>query len=123
MLEKREDLKGFWPCDDFGDKESRSKYFKVKLADMVKIIDKKLFQKIFDHTLEALANKLTNTTNKEENQIMVNNIHKNNDKLFEECETSYGRDYVIEPRNPRIDLKDAIHLILDFNETIKLDLI
>ena len=90
---------------------------------MLKIIDKKLFQKIFGHTLEALANKLINTTNKEENQIMVNNIDKNNDKLYEECETSYGDDYVIQPSDRRFDLKDAIDLILDFNETIKLDLI
>ena len=123
LLEKREDLKGFWPYDDFGDKELRSKYFKIELADMVKIIDKKLFKNFFDHILEALANKLINTTNKEENQIMVNNIHKNNNKLYEECETSYGRDYVIQPSNRRIDLKDAIDLILDFNETAKVDLI
>ena len=116
LLEKREDLQGFWPYDDFGDKELKSKYFKINLADILKIIGKKLFQQIFGHTLEALANKLTNTTNKEENQIIVNDINKNNDKLYEECETSYGCDYVIQPSDPRIDLKDAIDLILDFNE-------
>ena len=116
LLEKREDLKGFWPYDDFGDKELKSKYFKINLADILKIIGKKLFQQIFGHTLEALANKLTNTTNKEENQIIVNDINKNNDKLYEECETSYSCDYVIQPSDPRIDLKDAIDLILDFNE-------
>ena len=37
---------------------------------MLKIIDKKLFKTIFGHTLETLANKLINTTNKE-NQIIV----------------------------------------------------
>ena len=31
---------------------------------------------IFDHKFEALANKLINTTNKEENQIIVKNIEK-----------------------------------------------
>ena len=39
-------------------------------------IDKKLFEQIFGHTLIKLADKLINTTNKEENQIIVNNIEK-----------------------------------------------
>ena len=43
---------------------------------MLKIIDKKLFEQIFGYTHKILANKLINTTNKEENQIIVNNIHK-----------------------------------------------
>ena len=46
-------------------------------------IDEDLFEQIFDHKFETLANKLINTTNKEENQIIVNNINKNKDKLFE----------------------------------------
>ena len=33
-LKKREDLKGFWTYNDFGDKELKSKYFKIELADM-----------------------------------------------------------------------------------------
>ena len=44
-------------------------------------IDKKLFEQIFGHTLETLANKLINTTNKEENHIIVKNINKNKDKI------------------------------------------
>ena len=39
-------------------------------------IDENLFEQIFGHTLETLANKLINTTNKEENQIIVNSIKK-----------------------------------------------
>ena len=39
-------------------------------------IDKDLFEKKFDHKFEILANKLINTTNKEENQIIVKNIEK-----------------------------------------------
>ena len=81
-------------------------------------IDKKLFKQIFGHTLETLANKLINTTNKEENQIIVNNIEKNKDRLYKEEETSYGYDYVVQPRDRRTDLIDAIKLILDFNKTI-----
>ena len=76
LLEKQEDLKGFWPYNDFGDKELKFKYFKIELADMSNEIDKKLFKQIFGHTLETLANKLINTINKEENQIIVKNIEK-----------------------------------------------
>ena len=46
-------------------------------------IDKKFFEQILGHTLIELADKLINTTNKEENQILVKNIEKNKDKLFE----------------------------------------
>ena len=80
-LKKREDLKGFWPYNDFGDKELKSKYFKIELADMSNEIDEKLFEQIFGHTLIKLADKLINTINKEENQIIVKNIEKNIDKL------------------------------------------
>ena len=40
---KREELKGYWPYNNFDDKELKSKYFKIKLADMSNEIDKKLF--------------------------------------------------------------------------------
>ena len=50
-LKKQEDLKGYWPYDNQGDKELKSKYFKIKLVDMLKIIDEKLFETIFGHTL------------------------------------------------------------------------
>ena len=83
---------------------------------MSNIIDKKLFKQIFGHTFEILANKLINTTNKEENQIIVNNIEKHKDKLYEEEETS--NNYVIQPSDRRVDLIDAINVILKFNETI-----
>ena len=55
---------------------------------MLNITDKKLFKKIFGHTFETLANKLISTTNKEENQIIVNNIKENKEKLYKEYEMS-----------------------------------
>ena len=64
-LEKVENLDEYF-INDFDDKELKSKIFKLKLAHMLKIIDKKLFKQIFSHTLETVANKLINTTNKEE---------------------------------------------------------
>ena len=85
---------------------------------MSNIIDEKLFKEIFGHTFETLANKLINTTNKEENKIIVNNIEKNKDQLYEKEKRSHGRDWVIQPSDRRIDLIDAIKLILNFNETI-----
>ena len=75
-LKKREDLKGYWPYNDYDDKELKSKYFKIELADMSNEIDKKLFEQIFGHTRIKLADKLINTTNKEKNQIIVKNIEK-----------------------------------------------
>ena len=115
LFKKREDIKGYWPYKNYDDKELKSKYFKIELADMSNDIDEKLFEQIFGHTLIKLADKLINTTNKEENQIIVKNIEKNKDKLFEMDEFN---DWVIQPSDQRINLKDTIDLILDFNEEL-----
>ena len=74
--------------DDYGDKELNFKIFKLRLAHLSNIIDEKLLKQIFDHKFETLANKLINTTNKEENQIIVNNIKENKEKLYKEYEMS-----------------------------------
>ena len=87
---------------------------------MSNIIDKKLFKQIFGHKLIKLADKLINTTNKEKNQTIVKNIEKSKDKLFE---MDNFNDWVIQPSDQRIDLKDAINVILDFNETVQLYLV
>ena len=81
---------------DFGDKELKFKIFKLGLAHLSNEIDKNLFEQIFDHKFETLANKLINTTNKEENQIIVKKIEKNKNKLFEMDEF---HDWVIQPRD------------------------
>ena len=86
---------------------------------MSNIIDEKLFEQIFGHTFVTLANKLINTTNKKENQIFVNDIKNNKNKLNEEDDND---NYVIQS-DQRIDLIDAVKLVLDFNETIQLDLV
>ena len=86
---------------------------------MSNIIDEKIFEQIFGHTFETLANKLINTT-KEENQIIVNDIKKNKDKLYEKDDDD---NYVIHSSNQCIDLIDVFNLILDFNETIQSDLV
>ena len=118
-LKKRADLKEFWSYKDFGDKELKSKHFKIELADMSNDIDEKLFEQIFGHTLTKLVDKLINTTNKEENQIIVKSINKNKEKHFEKDEFN---DWVIQPNSQRIDLIDAYKFILKFNETTQLDM-
>ena len=112
-MKKVENLDDYYYDDDFDDKELKYKYFKIKLAHLSNEIDKKLFEQIFGHTLIKLADKLINTTNKKENQIIVKNILKNKNKHFEKYEFN---DWVIESSDQRIDLKDALDLILDFNE-------
>ena len=82
-------------------------------------IDKKLFEQIFGHALIKVADKLINTTNKERNQTIVNNVEKNKENFQKEDEFY---NFVIQPQQ-RADLRYTINLILDFNETIQLDLI
>ena len=121
-IKKVENLNEYYFINDYGDKELEFKIFKLKLAYLSNIIDKKIFKQIFGHTFETLANKLTNTTNKEENQIIVKNISNHNyqniskEKRYEEDETGPFYDYVIQPSNRRNNLIDAINLILDFHE-------
>ena len=83
-------------------------------------IDKKLFKQIFGHTLETLANKLINTKNKEENQIIVKNTNKNEENIYK---TDRSFNFMIQSGNLRADLKYTIDLILNFNETIQLDMV
>ena len=56
-------------------------------------IDEKLFKQIFGHTLTKLSNKLINAKKKKNRIILTNN--KNEEKLCEECQTSYCRHSVI----------------------------
>ena len=83
-------------------------------------IDEKLFEQIFGHTIIKLADKLINKANKEENQIIVKNIEKNKDKLLKIDDFN---DWVIQPNDQRINLLYTIKIILNFNETIQLDLV
>ena len=115
QIRKVENLEEYYFINNFGDKELKFKIFKLRLAHLSNEIDKDLFEQKLDHKFETLANKLINTTNKEENQITVKDIEKNKDKLFE-IDEFY--DWVIQPSNQHINLKDIIDLILDFNEEL-----
>ena len=100
------------------DKNLNLKIFKLKFAHISNDIDEKLFEEIFGHTFVALANKLINTTNKEENRIIISDIKKNMDTLYEH---DGFHNYIIQSSSKRIDLIDAAKLILRFNEIIQLD--
>ena len=106
-LEKLENLNEYHDMHDYDNKELKLKIFNLQIACLSNnIVNEKLFERIFGHTLIKLVDKLINRTDKEENQIIVTNINKNIDK-------PYGMD----------DLYDTASLILDFNETIQLDLV
>ena len=81
-LKKVENLEEYYFINYFDDKDLKFKIFKLKLAHLSNQIDEDLFKQIFDHKFETLADKLINTTNKEENQVIINNVNKNKDKIF-----------------------------------------
>ena len=93
-IRKVENLNEHYYMEGYGDKELEFKIFKIKLAHLSNEIDEKLFEQIFGHTIETLANQLINTTNKEGNQIIVKNIDKNKDNLYEEDDFY---NFVIQP--------------------------
>ena len=76
-----------------------------------------LFVEIFGHAFATLIDKLINTTNKEENRIIVEDIKKNKGKLYEH---DGFHNYIIQSSSKRVDLIDAAKIILEFNETIQL---
>ena len=94
---KVENIIKYCHYEDYGDNELKFKHFKIELAHLSNIIDEKLFEQI---TFETLANKLINSTNKEENQIIVKNIEKDKDKLYE-MDPFY--DYVIQPSSRHVE--------------------
>ena len=105
-------------CYYDNNKEINLKIFKLKCAYVLIDIDKDLLKEIFGHKFVALADKLINTTSKEEYQIIINYIKKNKDKIYEQDDFN---NFVIQPGYKRGDLLDVVRIILDYNEVIKLD--
>ena len=100
-------------------KETNLRLFKLKFARTFNDVDDNLFEEIFGLTSVKLADKLINITSKEENQMFINNIEINRDKMFEQ--DKYGK-FVIQPTHKRGDLLDVVRVILRFNEVLSLDL-
>ena len=95
-------------------KEKNLRLFKLKFAHVFNNVDVNLFKEIF--IFDLLVDKLINITSKEENQMLINNIKKNEDKTFEQDEFS---KFVIKRAYKRRDLLDTVKIILQFNETIQ----
>ena len=73
---------------------------------------KNYLKKIFDHTFVALADKLFNTTNKEENKIIIDGIKNNKNKIFEQDDFN---QFVIKQGYKWSDLNDSVKMLLNFN--------
>ena len=65
-------------------KETNLRLFKLKIAHALNDVDDNLFKKIFGFTSVELADKLINTTSKEVNQMLINDIEVNRDIIFEQ---------------------------------------
>ena len=119
LLRIMDDISRYWHMSYYDDdKDLNLRIFNLKYLFLVNELDEKLFEKIFGHTFVTLANKVINTTNKQERQIIINDIRKNKDKLYEH---DGFHNYMIESSSKRIDIINAAKIILKFNEAIQLD--
>ena len=118
ILKARDFLDEYWHDEYYHDnKELNLRIFKAKAAHLD--VDEDLFKRIFGQTFAALADKLINTASKEENQVIINDIKTNKDKIFEQDDLN---NFVRHPGYKRGDLLDAVKIIINFNEVLSLDL-
>ena len=110
------DLSDYWHMKHDYDKELNLKIFMLKIAYILEDLDENLFEKIFGLTSVKLLGKLINTTSKEDNQILINLIETNKDKIFQQDKFNI---WAIKPPHKRGDLLDAVKVILEFNKTIQ----
>ena len=118
ILKTKDFLDEYWHDDYHDDKELNIKIFKVKVSYILNDLDEQLFKKIFGHTFVALADKLLNTTSKEENKRIIDNIKNNRDKI---CEQDDFNNFVTQPGHKRGDLNNAVKMLLNVNELLSLD--
>ena len=86
ILKKLPRLHDYWYMNYYED--NKETLFKSKVAHVFNDVDDNLFKEIFGLTSVKLVDKLLNTTSKEENEMLINNIKKNEDKIFEQDEFS-----------------------------------
>ena len=89
--------------------------FKLKFVHIFNNVDDNFFTEIFGLSSVKLVSKLINTTSKEENQMLIDLIETNKDKIYEQ---EYNK-YVIQPSHKRGDLLDTVKVVQQFNETIQ----
>ena len=118
LLKIIDDINRYWHMSYYYDDEDLNiKIFKVKCAFLSNDLDEMLFAEIFGHAFATLIDKLINKTNKEENLIIVEDIKKNMDKLYEH---DGFHNYIIQSSSKCCDLIDSAKIIVKFNETIQL---
>ena len=118
ILKKRDFLDEYWHDEYYHDnKELNLRIFKAKAAHLD--VNEDLSKRIFGQTFAALPDKIINTTSKEENQIIINDIKTNKNKIFEQVDLN---NFVIHPGYKHGDLLDAVKIILEFKEVLSLDL-
>ena len=96
-------------------KESNYKIFKAKAAYLLNDLNDQLFKRIFGYTFVALVDKLINTVDKKENQIIIDDIKNNKDKIYEEYRFD---DSIFKQRG---NLDDAVKIILEINKVLTSD--
>ena len=98
-----------------GDKELNYKIFKAKAAHLLNDLDEQIFEKTFGYTFAALVNKLINAIDKEQNQIIIDDIENNKNKIFGEYKFDKS---VIKQCG---DLNDTVKILLEITELLTLD--
>ena len=116
LKERGEFLSEYWHVGYYhGNKELNYKIFKAKAAYVLNDITGNSFEKIFGCKFATLVDKLINTTSKEENKIIIEDIKNNRDNIYEEyrCYESLFKQLG--------NLDDAVKIILEINELLALD--
>ena len=113
LLKKLEDLNEYWYYKDYNDKELKSKYFKIKLADMSNKIDEK-FEEILNFNKNENENENDETLmawDKDDDKTMSQNkIKKLNDNLDEIIDKSKSFEEQIESLKKKRRYKKTLAL-------------
>ena len=94
-------------------KELNYKIFKAKAAYLLNDLDDQLFKRIFGYTFAALVDQLINRVDKKGNQIIIDDIKNNKNKIYRE----YRFDEAVIKHSG--DLIDAGKIILEINKVLK----
>ena len=85
-LKEIPDLNNYWYIKYYEDnKDINLRLFKLKFAHIFNDIDDNLFTEIFGLTSVELVGKLINATSKEYNQMLIDLIETNKDKILNKC--------------------------------------
>ena len=116
LKERGEFLSEYLPVKYYYDnKELNYNIFKAKAAYVLNDITDNSFEKIFGCKFATLVDKLINTTSKEENQIIIDDIENNSRKIYEEYRLD---DSIVKQRG---NLDDAVKIILEINKVLTSD--